>query len=181
MKLNIGFGKEKVEDGVTTLDKYSFLNPNIIWNLEQEAYPLDTDSVDEVYANNVLEYLGDGFYTCIKELYRICKMGSIINITSTHHRSNAWYADNTHKRPITVDNFKQFSKKYCDLANSNSFVVEPLADILGIDLEIIDFGYNINPEYLESDKQPDLDQILKLAERFNNVLLKTNMKVLVIK
>lgn len=181
MKINIGCGKEKVEDGVIRIDRYPFLKPDIVLDLENEAFPFENDEVDEVYANNVLEYLGKGYFNCIKELYRVCKMGSIINISSTHHKSDAFYADSMHQRAITVDNFKQFSKKYCEFANTKSYVIEPLADFLKVDLEIVDFGYNINPEYLDSDKQPDLEQILKLSERFNNVLLKTNMKVLVIK
>ena len=82
MKLNLGCGSN-ILSSYTNLDKFDYYKPDIVHDLEIFPYPFKNDSVDEVLLSHVLEHIGQDpnvFNNIIKELYRICKHNSIIEI-----------------------------------------------------------------------------------------------------
>ena len=86
MKLNLGCGVNKIE-GYLNIDKYPSGNPDMLMDLEEIPWKFDENSVDEILLNHVLEHLGaevEVFFSIIKEMYRVCKNGTIIQINVPH-------------------------------------------------------------------------------------------------
>jgi len=84
-KLNLGCGLKKL-DGFLNIDIDKNVNPDKVLDLESGKLPLKDNTVDEVVANYVLEYIGDGFLNLLKEIYRVCESGATVEIRSVHPR-----------------------------------------------------------------------------------------------
>ncbi|MDA9609233.1 methyltransferase domain-containing protein, partial [Candidatus Pelagibacter sp.] len=113
MKLNLGCGSVILKDFVN-VDKFDFYKPNIVHDLEVFPYPFKNNSVDEIILSHVLEHIGqipDVFNEIIKELYRICRNGSLINIIVPHPRHDDFISDPTHVRPITLRSLSMYDQK----------------------------------------------------------------------
>ena len=111
MKINIGAGAKKY-DGFLNCDHSDLFKPDFIFDLEKDAWPFEDNSVDEVIAFHILEHLGDGYLHAIKELYRVCKDGAIINIKVPHYRHHTMLHDPTHRRCITEYGLKLFDQEF---------------------------------------------------------------------
>jgi predicted SAM-dependent methyltransferase len=111
MRISIGSGEKRIDDFINC-DYDPLTNPDYCFDLEKDPFPFPDNSVDEVLASHVLEHLGDGYFHCIKELYRVCKHGAVIHVNVPHHRNDNFADDPTHKRPITVRGLKLFSKSF---------------------------------------------------------------------
>ena len=112
LKINLGGGLKKFE-GFLSLDYDELVNPDYVVNLDDVniRLPFEDSTVEEIKAHHILEHIGDGFFPMMKELYRICKNGALLDIRVPHHKSELWYSDPTHKRFITVDMMTWFSKE----------------------------------------------------------------------
>ena len=115
MKLNLGSGLKRY-DGYLNVDYDPLVNPDYIVDIEKGDLPFEDNSVDAVIAHHILEHIGENFLHFMQELYRVCKDGAIIDIEVPHHRHENFFGDPTHKRPITVEMLKKFSKKYTFLS-----------------------------------------------------------------
>ena len=100
MKLNLGSGLKRI-DGFLNVDYDERSNPDFIVDLEKGILPFEDNSVDGIVAHHILEHIGEGFLTLMKEIYRVSKDGTIIDIEVPHHRHENFFGDPTHKRPIT--------------------------------------------------------------------------------
>ena len=112
MKLNLGCGS-KILDGYTNVDKFDYYKPDIVHDLEITPYPFEESSIDEILLSHVLEHVGQNpniFNNIIKELYRICKNKSVINIRVPHPRHDDFISDPTHVRPITIMGLQLYDK-----------------------------------------------------------------------
>lgn len=180
MKLNIGSGFKRI-DGYLNVDYDSNVNPDFVVDLEKGILPFDDDSVDAVIAHHILEHIGENFLTFMKELYRVCKDGTVIDIEVPHHRHENFFGDPTHKRPITVDVLRKFSKKYnrWHIENHNSYSGFGL--FLNVDFEILEYDFIIDQDYLHLVENGSFDQINEMAKRFNNVYSDLRIKLVVIK
>lgn len=78
MKLNLGAGKKPLK-GYVNIDKNNFKGVDLVWNLDNFPYPFKNNSVDEIVAENILEFV-ENFMKTIEEIYRICKPGAKIKI-----------------------------------------------------------------------------------------------------
>ena len=104
MKINLGSGS-KILKGYVNVDKFQYYNPDVVHDLEKFPYPFEDNSIDEILLSHVLEHIGqnpDVFNNIIKELYRICKNNSIVDIRVPHPRHDDFISDPTHVRPITI-------------------------------------------------------------------------------
>jgi predicted SAM-dependent methyltransferase len=102
LRLNLGCGAKRLE-GYVNVDKFG--DPDFRFDLETFPYPWNDNSVVEIEMHHVLEHLGQQtqiYLRIIQELYRICKSGAKIHITVPHHRSDRFFHDPTHVRPITT-------------------------------------------------------------------------------
>lgn len=158
MKLNLGCGQNKL-DGFVNIDKYPTFSPDLVWDLEQTPYPFDAGSVIEIAARHVLEHLGqnpDVFLRVIKELHRILAPGGIIDIKVPHFRSDGFWGDPTHVRPITPTIMALFSKKNCRMFAERGWPNTPLADYLDIDLEVESVSIALMPYWAQLSRSGEV-------------------------
>jgi len=180
MKLNIGSGLKRI-DGYLNVDYNPQVNPDFIVDLEKGILPFDNNSVDGIIAHHILEHIGDNFLKLMEEIYRVCKDGAIIDIEVPHHRHENFFGDPTHRRPITVEMLRKFSKKYNNwhIETYNSTVGFGIA--LNVDFEIIYQDYIVDTDYRELIEKGQFQEIHEMSKRFNNVYSDLRVKLVVIK
>ena len=89
---------------------------------------------------NVLEHLGaesTTFLNVVRELYRVCTDGAIIDIRVPHPRHDAFLADPTHVRPILLSTLTMFSKRLNLAWLAKGHANTPLALELDVDFELV--------------------------------------------
>ena len=185
MKLNLGCGS-KLLIGYTNVDKFDFYKPDLLHDLEKFPYPFQDNSVDEIILSHVLEHLGQApetFNNIIKELYRICKNETIINISVPHPRHDEFISDPTHVRPITILGLSLYNKKLNKKWEEQKASNTPLGYILDVNFEIISLQYVVDQKYqnLLKEKKISEKEIDEHANKFNNVIKEINIKWKVIK
>lgn len=179
MKLNIGAGTTRY-DGFINCDHSDLFNPEYVFDLEKDTWPFENDTVDEVIAHHVLEHMGEGYFHCLKELYRVCKNDALIDIKVPHYKNENQFHDPTHRRPITEVGFLLFSKKH----NRESILAgSKLGLMYDVDFEIISCEHTLcswHPgyEYLSKLNQDDLN---RYAFDRVNVFNETHIKLKVVK
>ena len=184
MKLNMGCGKNKI-NGYLNIDKHIEWKPDLQVDLEVFPWPFEINEVDQVIFNHSLEHIGSDtstFLHIIKELYRICKSETKIQINVPHPRHDNFLNDPTHVRAITPQTFELFSKKNNDLWENINASNSPLAKYLDVDFEIIEVNQVLEQEYIDklnSNKITE-EEINKLIKQRNNVVseLRITLKVL---
>lgn len=147
-KINIGGGLKRFE-GFVNLDMDPLCEPDYLCNISKDPLPFPDNSVTAVTAHHILEHIGgDGFFHLIKELYRVCEDGAIIDIEVPHHRHDEMFGDPTHCRYFTVDTFRLFSKKY------NQWHIEHFGSSTGfglkceVDFEVIEYNHVFDPLFI---------------------------------
>lgn len=180
MKINLGSGYKRFP-GFLNVDHDPLTQPDFLADLENLSLPIDDSSVDYVIAHHVLEHVGPGFFSLMKELYRFCMDGAIIDIKVPHHRSEIFYSDPSHVRPITIDTMMLFSKKYnrehIEKYNSSSgFGLK-----LDVDFEIVDYKLNPYPKWAERFQSLTNEQIDEIVMDYNNVFHETMIILKVVK
>lgn len=179
MKINIGAGDTNYE-GFLNCDYSNLFKPDYVFDLEKDKFPFDDNSVDEIIAYHVLEHLGEGYFHCLQEMYRVCKHGATINIKVPHYLSENQYHDPTHRRPITGFGLKLFDQEF-NKKDINA------ASKLGLQ-----FGVNFQLIYEKSTLnglQSNLEELEKMSDKelydysLNkfNVFCETELKLKVIK
>lgn len=180
MKLNIGAGSKRIE-GFINCDYDKLNEPDYCFDLEKDPFPFPDNSVDTVIAHHILEHLGEGYFHCLKEIYRVCIHNAIIDIRVPHHRHDYFYDDPTHRRPITVGGLGLFSKKHNKFCKENNVSSSRLGDYFDVDFEIIEYGYNPTYDYrIESEGKP-FNEIQKYILEHSNVLEELLIKLRVVK
>jgi predicted SAM-dependent methyltransferase len=180
MKLNIGSGGTKIE-GFVTCDYDPLAEPDYCFNLETDTFPFEDNSVETVVAHHVLEHLGEGYFHCLKELYRVCKHGAIIDIRVPHHRHDTFHNDPTHRRPITVDGLILFSKKYNKICKQQQAASSRLGDYFDVDFEIANFEYIPSQEYAAEFEGRPKEEVEKYLSQHNNIILEVWIQLVVVK
>ncbi|MEM4336801.1 MAG: methyltransferase domain-containing protein [Candidatus Woesearchaeota archaeon] len=77
-KLNIGCGTKTFKDYIN-VDFVKGKDVDICFNLNKLPWPFKSDSIEEIYADNILEHLDD-FDKSLRECHRILKKGGILLI-----------------------------------------------------------------------------------------------------
>lgn len=185
MKLNLGCGSVILKDFVN-VDKFDFYKPNIVHDLEVFPYPFQDNSVDEIILSHVLEHIGqipDVFNEIIKELYRICKNGSSINITVPHPRHDDFISDPTHVRPITLRTLSMYDQKLNKIWEEKNASNTPLGLIHNVNFQILSVNYVLDQRYqkLLNEKKITENDLKEYSEKYNNVIKEINLIWKVIK
>lgn len=184
MKLNIGGGYKKF-DGYLNVDYDKHCNPDIVCNIEVDPLPIDDSTVTHVIAHHILEHLGDpGFFNFLKDLYRVCEDGAIIDIIVPHHRHDNFLNDPTHKRPITIEGLRMFSKKYNEYCISIEDGCSKLGMFFDVDFEIEKFEYYFASEYstlLDDPTEENQAIIRECIMTRNNVICETHIILTAVK
>jgi len=182
-KLNLGCGNKKI-DGFIGVDKFG--TPDKLVDLEVFPWPWKDNSVDEIIMSHVLEHLGqttDTFLNIMKELYRVCTHKAIIHIQVPDHRSDGYFGDPTHVRPITKAIMNLFSKKENKRTIEKGWPNTTLALFLDVDFEIIDFKISLMPHWHQKyiSKSITEDELNHAISSHFNVVNELDFKLQVLK
>ncbi len=180
MKINIGAGDVRIE-GFVNCDYDSNSKPDFIFDLEKDIFPFEDNSVETVVAHHVFEHLGEGYFHCLQQLYRVCKHGAIIDIHVPHYRHDTFSADPTHRRPITPIGLQLFSKKFNKLCREQKYASSRLGDFYNVDFEILDYKYIPDDRCKLKFGSFTVEELEDYANEHNNIILEIHIKLIVIK
>ena len=184
MKLNLGAGYKRHPDFLN-VDFDPRTNPDYCVNLEKDTWPFADNSVSEVKAHHILEHLGDpGYFHFLQELYRVCEDGALVEVIVPHHRHDNFLNDATHRRPITVEGLRLFSKKWNDICIENEDGSSKLGHYFDVDFEMVDFQYTFDATYshlLEDVDEEKEAQIQHMIRTMNNIIVETTVTLMVCK
>jgi predicted SAM-dependent methyltransferase len=172
MKLNLGCGQNLLP-GYINVDKFG--SPDVQCDLEQFPWPWGTGSVDEIVLHHVLEHLGqstDTFIGIVKELYRVCKNGSLIRISVPHPRHDSFLDDPTHVRVITPGVLGLFSRKNNLEWKAMNAANSTLALYHDVDFQIENTQWILTEPYFSELNQGRLtqQQVAEMFNKYNNVV-----------
>jgi SAM-dependent methyltransferase len=122
MILDLGCGKNKVP-GSVGVDMCQLPGVDVTHELSRFPYPFETNSVDEIHMNHVLEHLDDTV-TVLAELWRISKPGGRVHIRVPHFSGPYAWKDPTHKRCFTSETFNYFGANSCSYYTRGRFAVK---------------------------------------------------------
>ena len=179
-KLNIGSGYKRYVDYIN-VDNDANSNPDFLVNLETDDLPFENDSIKEIKAYHILEHIGEGYFHLLQEIYRICESGAIIDIIVPHHFHEVFINDPTHRRPITVEGLRLFSKKFNNYDISRQGSRSTLGLMYNVDFEIIDFSFVFDSFYDDIIKNNTPEENMRLMRECVNVAIETHIKLMVIK
>ena len=185
MKLNLGSGS-KILKGYVNVDKFQYYNPDVVHDLEKFPYPFEDNSVDEILLSHVLEHIGqnpDVFNNIIKELYRICKNNSIVDIRVPHPRHDDFISDPTHVRPITILGLQLYDKNLNEKWEKINAANTPLALIHGVNFIIKDVNFVLENNYIKllENKEIDQNELQEYIKKYNNVVKEMKIKWVALK
>jgi ubiquinone/menaquinone biosynthesis C-methylase UbiE len=180
MKINIGSGLTK-KTGYITVD----IDPNSaadhVLDLEKDSLPFPDNTVEVIMAHHVLEHLGEGFFHCLQEIYRVSKPGALLDIVVPHPRHDAFLADPTHRRPITVMTMQLFSRKFNALCVERQWPSSRLGESYNVDFEILDFNYRSDEKAQAMLSSMNKQQLQDYADHHNNIISEIQIRLIAIK
>jgi ubiquinone/menaquinone biosynthesis C-methylase UbiE len=180
MKINLGSGKKRFE-GFKNVDDDPSVDPDFLVNLNTESLPFQDNSISEVKAHHILEHIGDGFFFFLKELYRVCEHEAIIDVHVPHPRHDYFLGDLTHVRPITIENMRPLSKKWCDSQSYINSSWSGLANVLRVDFEIFEYSYKLDETFEKLYGNLGEEEVNWLARAMNNSISEIHFKMMAIK
>jgi ubiquinone/menaquinone biosynthesis C-methylase UbiE len=180
MKIYIGAGEDRI-DGYVHCDYDPNCNPDFCFDLEKDIFPFPTNSVDVLRATHVLEHLGEGYFHCLQEIYRVCKPGARVHIHVPHHRSDDFFSDPTHKRPVTVDGLRLFGRKYNQLARKQGAHASRLAERYNVDFEVVDYSLRPMEKYKDQFVGQPKEQVEQYLEQHCNIIDEVYIQLVVVK
>jgi SAM-dependent methyltransferase len=180
MKLNIGAGDTRYE-GFLNCDYDDHCKPDYQFDLEHAVWPFADSTVDQVIAHHVLEHMGEGYFHVMKELYRVCKHGAVIDIRVPHHRHNYFANDPTHRRAITPDGLWLFSKKYNDSCIKQNAAASRLGYYYNVNFEVMDVINVPDTAYIKLFEGKTVVEVEQYMHEHNNIIMEVGIKLVVIK
>jgi hypothetical protein len=178
MKLNLGCGFKKLP-GYVNVDLSPVCEPDQVFDLENTPWPWESDSVEEIMMDNVLEHLGQtsqAYLAIIKELYRICKDGAKVTIKVPHHRHDFAVSDPTHVRMVTVSEMTLYDRELNLEWRKTGAANTPLALYLGVDFKLQEVSYQVDPQFNSIVQTTEGKQeVQRLAQHQNNILASVEM------
>lgn len=184
MNLHLGCGYKKLPNFIN-IDFDPECEPDKIQDLTK-PWDFPDNSVDHIVTHHLLEHLGDpDFFNFLKEMYRVSKNNTIIEIVVPHHRHDCFLNDPTHRRPITIEGLRLFSKKhnkYCKEIGDGS---SRLGIYYNVDFEIVDFNFNIDPFYhnIRNNIKSEEDErnFQQLLREKNNTIVDVEITMIAVK
>lgn len=185
MKLNLGCGFQKMQ-GWVNIDSDPLCKPDILLDLNSSPWPFETDSVEEFMAIHILEHLGGSAKNWMhfwKELWRVAKPDTTLRVVVPHPRHDNFLIDPTHVRPVFPETIAMFDQ----MRNIRDFEAggseTKLGLMAGIDLEVINAGYDLCEPWLSmlSNGQITQSQVHQDIGKYNNVCYQIQIIVRIIK
>lgn len=180
MNLNLGAGDTRYTNFVNC-DHDAGCNPDYVFDLERDKWPFESNSVDNVVAHHVLEHMGEGYFHFMKELYRVCKHESIIDIKVPHHRHDYFADDPTHRRAITPAGLTLFSKKYNQLCIEQKASASRLGLFYDVDFEVVDVLNVPGKKYITMFEGKQVEFVEQYMDERCNIIEEVQIKITAIK
>lgn len=96
--LDVGCGPFKIP-GALGIDMFPVAGVDVIHDLEKRPWPFADNSFDHVVCRHSLSHLSD-FVGTMKEVHRVTKPGSIVEILAPHYASDNFNTDPTHRTAL---------------------------------------------------------------------------------
>jgi hypothetical protein len=181
-KLNLGCGTKR-NISMINCDIYQNSAAELIFNLDENNWPIPNSSVEEVTLFSILEHIKNT-ETFFKELYRVCKNGAKISVLVPYPRHDWFLTDPTHVRSWHPESFSHLDKVKCLKWYFSGDAKTPLALYWNIDFRIEEFKIFSAGETAQIEintlfgKEVDLN----LANKYlNNVATDLNVTLIVFK
>ncbi len=149
---NIGCGTALHEHPCVNIDLDWSVRPDFVINLNKDRLPFKDNQLEKVYAQYIFEYLThDGFFHCMRELYRVCKNDAsiVVSLASCEDRSRSsrdiLHDPAVYRTNLTMKSFNNFSKKLNNLGDT----VSNLGLFYNVDFEV-DVQKLVIPGYASS-------------------------------
>lgn len=180
MKINLGGGNVRIP-GFVNVDYDNKSNPDYCLNIEKDIFPFDDNTVEVVVAHHILEHLGEGYFHCLKELYRVCKHGAIIDIRVPHPHHDSFLADPTHRRPITPLGLQLFSKKFNEHCRETGAASSLLGEYFEVDFDLVEWSYTLDNRYMQQFNNKSREYVEEYIHERNNIVSEIYIKLMVVK
>lgn len=105
-RLNIGCGYLQ-RDGWINLDLVPLAGVDVVWDLANTPWPFDDESVQEIYAKDVIEHL-PSLTRVMTEIHRVLAPGGSVEIRVPHFTSKDAFGDPTHMQIFTTQTFEYY-------------------------------------------------------------------------
>lgn len=106
-KLDLGCGRAKTE-GCLGIDVVALPGVDIVHNLSQFPWPLQSDDFELVVSNHYLEHVDD-IIKSLGEIHRILASGGILRVRVPHYASDNFHSDLTHKVAFGYRSFDHYA------------------------------------------------------------------------
>jgi SAM-dependent methyltransferase len=127
MVLDIGCGTVKAEAGAVGIDVSPRSGADIVWNLDEFPWPLESGSFERIYMSHIIEHVRDVGRT-MAEVHRVGRNGADVFVVTPHFSSHNSYTDPTHVRHLAARSFQYFTgEDFATFAGSDvRFSIEEL-------------------------------------------------------
>ncbi len=92
--LDVGCGSKK-RPGATGIDVSPDTDADVVHDLNELPWPLESDAFDEIVLQDVIEHLHD-LYGVFAEVHRVARPGARVQLRTPHFSSVLAYSDPTH-------------------------------------------------------------------------------------
>jgi hypothetical protein len=108
MILDIGCGTRKAEPGALGIDVSARSAADIVWDLDQFPWPLESNTYTRIHMSHIIEHVRDVMRS-MAEVHRVARAGADVLITTPHFSSHNSYTDPTHVRHLAARSFAYFA------------------------------------------------------------------------
>jgi predicted SAM-dependent methyltransferase len=139
MLLDIACGQNKRE-GFVGIDIANVEGVDIVHDLNVYPWPIEDNSVDEVWCSHYIEHVPD-LFKFIDEIYRIMKIGAKATFISPYYSSVRAWQDPTHVRAISEWTYYYFNQQWREVNKLTHYPVKA-------DFDIVNFGHAWNQNWV---------------------------------
>lgn len=118
--LDIGCGTRKAEPGALGIDRSPSPATDIVWDLDQYPWPLDSNRFERIHLSHIIEHVHDVMAT-MAEVHRVARPGGSVFVTTPHFSSHNSYTDPTHVRHLAAASFDHLTGKNFESFNGAPF------------------------------------------------------------
>lgn len=108
MILDVGCGTRKIEPSAVGIDISPRSAADVVWDLDQFPWPLETNKFDRVHMSHIIEHVKDIPRT-MEEVHRVARDGAEVLIVTPHFSSHNSYTDPTHRWHLAAGSFAYFT------------------------------------------------------------------------
>jgi len=106
--LDVGCGTRKAEPNAVGIDVSPRSAADIVWDLDEFPWPLETGRFSRIYMSHIIEHVRDVNRT-MAEIHRVGRNGADVLVVTPHFSSHNSYTDPTHVRHLAGRSFQYFT------------------------------------------------------------------------